>query len=297
LPPLSYDLVFAGNIAFDEIHPFEGEPHTLFGSAVYFAAMATAWSERKIALVARIALEDVPLLEPMRNTRIAIHISPAEVTTRHQAFHPTENIDDRQVVQPASAGHFSIDDLPPMEPTLVHLASVTDQDFTVEFIRDLHDRGFACTVDMQGFVRHVDTSTGSVAYGDVAAKEEIARMTAKMKLDVLEARYLTGTSDMEEAAAIIEGWGCPEVMVTGADGVVVRHGGRIYRERFSYRNISGRTGRGDTVFGSYLARRLDHDITESLAFASALASIKVETPGPFTGSVDQVLERMGTQLS
>jgi sugar/nucleoside kinase (ribokinase family) len=55
-------------------------------------------------------------------------------------------------------------------------------------------------------------------------------------------------------------------------------------------------GRGDTVMGSYLARRLDHSVENSLRFAVALASIKMESTGPFTGSLDDVIERMNNTL-
>jgi sugar/nucleoside kinase (ribokinase family) len=54
----------------------------------------------------------------------------------------------------------------------------------------------------------------------------------------------------------------------------------------------GRTGRGDTTFAAYLARRNDHGVSESLKFAAALVSIKMETPGPFQGSLADVLARM-----
>jgi sugar/nucleoside kinase (ribokinase family) len=76
--------------------------------------------------------------------------------------------------------------------------------------------------------------------------------------------------------------------------VLVRHGGKSYFEPFTNRSVVGRTGRGDTVFGAYLARRLDHGVADSLRFAAALASIKVETPGPFAGTVEQVLARAET---
>ena len=293
-PALSYDLVFAGNIAFDEIHPFGGETHTLFGSAVYFAAMAAAWSGKKIAMVARMAERDTALLEEIRKTRIAVHVSPTAVTTRHRAVHLSANVDEREVLQLASAGHFTMADLPAMEPTLVHLASVTDADFTVDFIRDLKNNGFSTAVDMQGFVRQVDGRDGSVFYADVVDKQEIACLAGSIKLDVLEAAYLTGTADQEEAAIQIERWGASEVMVTSAHGVLVRHQGESYRERFTNSSVVGRTGRGDSVFGSYLARRLDHGVADSLRFAAALASMKVETPGPFLGSEQDVLERIDT---
>jgi hypothetical protein len=41
---------------------------------------------------------------------------------------------------------------------------------------------------------------------------------------------------------------------------------------------------------------MDHEIAGSLRFASAIASIKMETPGPFSGTLDDVLTRMETGI-
>jgi sugar/nucleoside kinase (ribokinase family) len=108
----------------------------------------------------------------------------------------------------------------------------------------------------------------------------------------VEAKVLTGTDDLEGAALMFEGWGCPEILITRAEGVLARVNGKTYYEKFSNQSVVGRTGRGDTVFAAYLARRLDHDVTESLKFAAALVSIKMETPGAFGGTLAEVLARM-----
>jgi len=292
LVTLSYDLVFVGNVAFDEIHPFRGEAHTLFGSAVYVAAMAAAWSDKRIALVTRMAERDTQLLEPLRKVGIAVHVSPSAETTYHRGSFPSENVDERQINLVRSAGPFTMADLPAMEPTFINLASVTNQDFTLDFIRALRSRGFTLAVDMQSFVRHVDKQTGRVSFADVASKQEIARIARAVKLDVIEAGHVTGTTDLEQAAVQFERWGTSETMATRADGVLVRHAGQSYFERFTNKNSEGRTGRGDTVFASYLVRRMDHSVSDSLRFAAALTSIKMETPGPFTGTLDDVLDRM-----
>jgi sugar/nucleoside kinase (ribokinase family) len=81
-------------------------------------------------------------------------------------------------------------------------------------------------------------------------------------------------------------------MVTHNSEVIVLVEGRIYRAPFTSSNLSGRTGRGDTTFASYLARRQTSGPDESVRFAAALCSIKMESPGPFAGTIDQVLERM-----
>jgi sugar/nucleoside kinase (ribokinase family) len=55
------------------------------------------------------------------------------------------------------------------------------------------------------------------------------------------------------------------------------------------RNLSGRTGRGDTTFAAYINERLEHDIKDSLLFAAATVSNKMETPGPFRGTREDVV--------
>jgi sugar/nucleoside kinase (ribokinase family) len=290
---LSYTLVFVGNVVIDEIHPFEGTAHTFCGGPVQFCAMAASWSLKNMALVTKMADRDAHCLNAVRAAGIAVHISPSAETTYHRVRHLTGDVDQREMTLVKSAGFYSALDLPEMEPTCLHLAGLNNQEFTVEFLKELRERGFTLALDMQSFVRQVDPETGETELADVAEKLEIIRLVEKIKLDVVEAEVLTGTADLERAAIRFEEWGASEIMVTRADGVLVRHQGRTHFERYSNRNVQGRTGRGDTTFGSYLARRLDHGVEESLRFAAALASIKMESPGPFSGTLEQVLERMG----
>jgi sugar/nucleoside kinase (ribokinase family) len=90
-----------------------------------------------------------------------------------------------------------------------------------------------------------------------------------------------------------ERWGCPEVVVSRADGALARVEGQTYWEPFSNRSTVGRTGRGDTLFAAYAAHRLTHGPREALRFAAALVSLKMERPGPFAGTVADVMARLG----
>jgi sugar/nucleoside kinase (ribokinase family) len=175
------------------------------------------------------------------------------------------------------------------------LAGISDQEFTLDFIRGLKGRGYNISADMQSFVRQVDPVSRDIHFKDVPVKREIAALMSKIKLDVVEAKVLTGTDDLEEAAKQFESWGCPETVITRADGVLARFRGKTYFEKFTNRSTVGRTGRGDTTFAAYLARRNDHDVPESLKFAAALVSIKMETPGPFQGTLNDVLARMNQE--
>lgn len=290
----SYDLVFVGNAGLNVMHPFEGPAETLIGGPVIQAAMATSWSDKSVAVVTRMAECDAFNLDFVREAGIAVFISPAAETTRHHTYHPSPNVDERRFVLETSAGSFSLADLPPIDARLIHLVGLSRLEFPLDLMIGLRERGLSFSIDMQALVRAADPRTGEILFGDYPQKTQIAELAEKIKLDVVEAGFLTGTSDLEQAAMQFEKWGTSEVMVTRADGALVRHQGKSYFERFSNRGVAGRTGRGDTTFGSYLARRMDFDVADSLKFAVALASIKMESPGPFAGTLKQVLERVRT---
>ena len=77
-------------------------------------------------------------------------------------------------------------------------------------------------------------------------------------------------------------------MITYNKEVLIYDGRKYYISRLKPRNISGRTSRGDTCFSADITERLNKDIEEALFFASALVSLKMEKPGPFKGTRDEV---------
>jgi sugar/nucleoside kinase (ribokinase family) len=288
----SYDLLFVGHITIDEIEAKEGSARGVPGGAPLFGAFAASCSGKKIAVVTRMAKEDESYLTPLKDTGIDVYLQPVAETTHMRVVHPTANVDERLLYQTKNAGFFSLEDVPSLEPCLAHLGALTNREFSLGFMRGLRERGFRLSVDMQSFVRQVDMETGVIHFKDVPEKRDIVSVVDMVKLDVVEAEILTGTADLEQAAVIVEKWGCPEIIITRSDGVLARYKGRTSFERFSNSNSQGRTGRGDTTTGAYLARRLDHGVEDSLKFAAALASIKMEAPGPFRGALEDVLRRM-----
>jgi sugar/nucleoside kinase (ribokinase family) len=287
-----YDITFVGHMCYDEIIPFGGKPHVAPGSAVLCGAMVAPRVGKKVAAVVKMAKKDEKILQPMKDAGVDTFLIPSEETTYSRVFHYSANVDERQLTLVKSAGLISINDVPKLDSTCVHLAGISDTEFDMELIKGLKSRGYSLSADMQSFVRHVTPVTKEIEYSDVANKKEIAAMMDKLKLDIVEAKILTGTDDLEKAGIIVESWGCPEIMITHSEGVLARVNGVTYYEKFSNSNMSGRTGRGDTTFSAYLSWRLDHEPKESLKFAAALVSIKMETPGPFNGTLEDVLVRL-----
>ena len=292
LPSDRYDIAFIGHICFDEVVPYQGTPRVAPGSAVLCGALAAARVGKKVLIVTRMALRDEQILEPLRQNGVVVHVIPAAETTCMKVIHPSADVDERQMKQQANAGFFLIADLPPLTAHFIHLAGITDQEFDLDFIYGLKKKGYHLSADMQSFVRQVALDSRTIAFQDVPLKREIVRQLDMVKLDNVEAKLLTGKADLEQAARAFAAWGCPEVVITQADGVLAYVHGQTFYEKFSNRSMVGRTGRGDTTFAAYLARRMDHDVAESLKFAAALVSIKMEAPGPFIGKLDDVLARM-----
>lgn len=288
----NYDITFVGHMCYDEIIPFGGKPHVAPGSAVLCGAMVAARLGKEVATVVKMARKDENILQPMKDVGVDTYLIPSAETTYSRVLHESENVDERKLTLVKSAGLISINDVPSLNSTCVHLAGISDTEFDMPLMKGLKSRGYSLSADMQNFVRHVTPVTHDIQFSDVANKKEIAAMMDKLKLDVVEARILTGTDDLEKAALMVESWGCPETLITHSQGVLARVNGVTHYEKFSNSNSSGRTGRGDTTFAAYLSWRLAHGPGESLKFAAALVSIKMETPGPFKGTLQDVERRL-----
>lgn len=116
-----------------------------------------------------------------------------------------------------------------------------------------------------------------------------------LKVDDREALALTGEEDHRRATEKLAANGPKEIVLTRQEGVLVLAEERFYEALFRPRSLAGRTGRGDTCFSAYLGWRLLGDTPEEAArFAAALTTLKLEQPGPFRGSLDEVRRLMAT---
>jgi sugar/nucleoside kinase (ribokinase family) len=288
----TYDLTFIGHVCYDEITPF-GKPTTVTpGSAVLCGAMVAPRVGATTAVVTRMNPADDAILDPLRALGVDCTVVPCPETTFARVVHPSENVDERHLYVMRDPGPFTIADLPAgLQTGTIHLAGISDHEFTLDFMRDLHAAGYALSLDFQSFVRVIGPGR-EIVFSDVPQKEEIASLLTVAKLDVVEAGLLCGTSDLAVAARTIADWGAREVMITEKRGVTLAVDGEVSFVPFTNRTQAGRTGRGDTTISAYLARRRTHTPADSLRFAAALVSYKLERPGPFTGTLAEVEANM-----
>jgi sugar/nucleoside kinase (ribokinase family) len=285
-----YDIVFIGHINRDTVVPFGGSPFTEECSPVTFAGAAASCLGRRIAGVTRIPESEACLLEPLETAGVRVFVLPGKTTEGYIVF-PTANVDQRQIFRIRLGEPFAADELPPLAPCLIHLCCFDARGFLPELMRALKTRGFRLSVDMMGIMLHAD-ETGAAHLEDIPEKKELLSIADFVKVDVAEALILTGAHALQEQADILEGWGSSETIITCSEGVLVQRDGKSVFAKFTNTSTRGRMGRGDTCMGAYLTRRLDHSPEDSLRFAAALTSIKLESPGPFKGSLNDVFERM-----
>ena len=89
---------------------------------------------------------------------------------------------------------------------------------------------------------------------------------------------------------LLHQWGAKEVLITHNTEVLAYDGKAVYTCPIKARNLSGRTGRGDTTFAGYITERQRCGIADALQYCTALVSLKMETPGPFQGTRQDVLD-------
>lgn len=288
-----FAITFIGHVCHDEVTLFGGASKVAPGSAVLCGAMVSARAGGATAAITRMNPADDDLIAPLRQAGVAMFVTPCPLSTFARVVHPSENVDERRLYVLRDPGPFSMADVPPgLCSGIIHLAGISDHEFTLDFIRDLKRTGYSLSLDLQSFVRVIGLDR-EILFSDFPAKREVAPLLDVAKLDVIEAEILTGTSDIASAARIIAGWGAKEVLITERRGAVLAVDNTVLHAPFTNRTQVGRTGRGDTTISAYLSRRTTHTPAEALRFAAALVSVKMEKPGPFTGTVEEVEARMG----
>ena len=288
---MKYDIAMLGHVSKDVIVDHLGVETRLLGGAVVQSAAAAARAGARVLVVTKAAEEDRGSLGFIAEWGVDLVVGKSAATTSILNAFKTPDRERRDTSLLSRADPFSAADLPAdAVASIIDLAGLFVGELPDSLIEELKGRG-KIAADAQGLLRRAEAG-GGMRFADWEGKRRYLPSLEYFKTDAAEAEILTGTKDREEAARLLASWGAKEVMVTHNTEVLVLAGGEPFRAPFTPSNLSGRTGRGDTTFAAYLARRRDHAPEEAVRFAAALCSIKMEKPGPFSGSIEEVLERM-----
>ena len=275
----AFDAVVIGHFAKDKII-VGGEETVASGGSVYYGAIAMQRLGLRVAVVTRLAQDDFPRLDELEDEGIIVFAQPAAETSGIENTYFTEDMDQRHTKPLGFAGPIHVKDVPDIRASIWLIGPIMAGEVDLTFVRAAAEKG-AVALDAQGFVRVREGD--ELVFRDWPEKAEGLNYVDFLKVDSAEAEVLTDHTDLRQAAAVLAGYGVREVVVTHAQGVLVCAGGEHYEAPFTAREIRGRTGRGDTCFAAYLARRLASPPQEACRFAALVASLKMEAPGPFRG--------------
>jgi sugar/nucleoside kinase (ribokinase family) len=283
-----FDIAMIGHFSKDVLITL-GEVKTMPGGAVYYGSIPVAKMGLRIAVITKIAEEDLHLANPMLDAGVSLFPVLSEVTSGIENRYLDATLERRECTPLAFAGAYTMPDLQKNEAKIWHIGALIKGEVDLEMLKHLAGRG-KMSADAQGFVRVIRGN--SLVYEDWAEKREALPLIEYFKTDAAEAEVLTGETDVKKAAEILADWGAKEIILSHPGGLLIYAGGEFTNTPFTPRVVRGRTGRGDTCICSYLARRLTHSAAESGMFAATLVSIKMEKEGPFSGTIEDVFERM-----
>lgn len=282
-----YDLMIVGPATRDVNVDYTGVEDRRVGGAVTFCTPAARAANPKVFAAVKIAEADRDIMDEFHMPQEDKALLPSEKTTLMHNVYFTADRERRNSSCPAQSDPIVPSDIPDVPCKLYHLAGLLYGDFPNELIEFLKTKGMV-SADAQGFLRH--NEGGKMCFHDWSDKLKYLPYIDFLKTDAAEAEILTGLTDRYEAAKVLYGWGAKEIVISHNSEMLAYDGKEFYTCPVKARNLTGRTGRGDTTFGSYLAMRMaGASVPEALLYATACVSLKMETPGAFTGTKEDVL--------
>ncbi len=280
-----YDLVAVGVISKDR-NIVMGKEEARYGGGSYYAAFAAVNSGFKAAVVMKLAEDDLPALQPLREAGIDVVYALSPTSTSIKNVYTTPDMDRRTCHMLSMAEPYQISDFPEdLSAEMYQITALIAGEIPLDVVKFLTGKG-KVGLDAQGFVR--TAIGGDLVSRDWHEKRDILPLLDFLKVDAAEAEILTGKTDRHEAIRALADMGSGEIVLTHSSEVLAYAEGQIYQAAFTPRKLSGRTGRGDTCFATYLTQRLRKGPQEAVNYAAALTSLKMENPGPFQGNVADV---------
>lgn len=277
------DIICIGHITLDKIITPELETYSPGGTAFYFAHALSRLDHSGFKLITSVGPGEVKAVDDIRAIGIDVEVIPS----RRSVFFENKygaNANDRTQRVLAKADPFTVDNLAGAQARIFHLGTLLADDFSLEAIRMLSERGIV-SVDVQGYLREV---RGEQVHAiDWTDKAEALKYIDILKANEKEMETITGSTDPREAARRLAAWGCKEVLLTLGDrGSLIYAGGRFYDiPAFPTERVVDATGCGDTYMAGYLySRSRGAGYVEAGRFAAAMCTIKLGHIGPFNGT-------------
>jgi sugar/nucleoside kinase (ribokinase family) len=281
----SYDVLYVGNYTKDTIISLAGTK-IVDGGAVNYAAHAAVRLGKHVAVVTRLAIEDNHVIHKFRQAGIDCYVSYTPTSTLLKLDYPTADPDIRTLSVTSVAGSIPASDVENLDARAAVIGSSLRGEVGLDVIRTLKEKKMLVAADMQGFVRVLRGM--ELRYEPWDEMESTLALVDVVKSDAVEAEFLTAETDIHKAAEFYAEMGPQEIVLTHKDGLLIYADRKFYEMSFYPVRLDGRSGRGDTCLGTYVAMRLSKSPRQAGIWAAAVTSLKMEDPGPFNRSISDV---------
>ena len=288
------ELCCVGHITHDKVVTPRSVVHMAGGTAFYFS---NALSRMDIAfrLVTALAPADMPSVYDLQSKGIDVTVLPSAHTVFFENIY-SDNQDNRTQRVIRQADPFSAKQFADIQAGFFHLGPLLAGDIPVDLIRTLSAKG-KVSLDAQGYLREVKGH--NVLAVDWPEKKEALQYIHTLKVNESEMTVLTGENDVRKSAKILADWGVKEVVITlGSMGSVIYHDQTFHTipAYIPTTSVVDATGCGDTYMAGYLYQRIKGaTVQEAGEFAAAMATLKIEASGPFTGTRADVLDLLASR--
>ena len=287
---MAYDITLIGNYTKDKIVT-PSEVKYVDGGGFNYGAHAAVALGAKTAAITRLKKADIHVVNNLKEIGVKTFPTYTMSSTHMELIYPTNDFDERTLVMPKSAGSFESNQFADIESKIFLVNASIKDEFKLETLIELKKKNAFIGIDLQGFIRTLTKE--KVLINTVwEEKKEALGLTHYLKADGVEAEFITGKSDLINAAKTLKSYGPKEIIITHKGGVLVFDGDKIYQEPFILNKIIGRSGRGDTCGASYAFKRLTLKPEEAIKWAAAATSLKMESDSPLKSSYEEIEKRV-----
>lgn len=283
-----YDICTIGHITLDKVVTAQSVKYMPGGTSFYFSK-ALRQFDVDYMLVTALAESENHIVSTLRDENIQVFSQPSEHTVYFENIY-SANQDHREQNVLHKAAPFTTAQMPDIEARIFHLGPLLSDDITVDLLKSLAQKG-TVSLDIQGYLRYVKDQ--KVLYKDWADKKEALPHVSILKANEFEMEVVTGTSDVRKGAEYLANLGVKEVIITlGSKGSLIYKDNDFFRiPAYKPTAIVDATGCGDTYMAGYLSKKIQGaDIQEAGEFGAAMATLKIQSSGPFSGNAAMVEE-------
>lgn len=282
-----YDICCIGHITLDKVVTTTSEKHMAGGTSFYFSN-ALRNMDTDYCLVTSLGESEMRFVDDMRSNGIEVKALQGARTVYFENIY-SHNLNHRTQKVLQTADPFTAEQLKDADAVIFHLGPLLANDIPLALIKALAKKG-KVSLDVQGYLREVNNQ--HVCAVDWADKKEALQYIEILKASETEMEMLTGCNNICEGAKMLSGWGVKEVVITlGSQGSVIYANGIFYNiPAYIPTAETDATGCGDTYMAGYLYQRIKGaSLQVAGEFGAGMASLKIQSSGPFTGAREDVM--------